>query len=1494
MPITIRLRRLGPIAALESVIGEVVDVSGVSMLEGTFRLVVGATGSDPVEFSPSGRQAVVVPDGPDFLLVRAARVRFLFAAPVRIGVTPWLEYAEATLSQPDRPGAMAVLALGALRASLMKGGSVPESRLAFPTKNGAAEVSLISPSHPENPNEVGFFLVPFEGGHAVTLGSVSDRINIDHAVAADVVVQNDCAVFFRLEQRGRGMLVVDGTMSASGSTVRAVTNSGLAMAANPDAPDWQRLRLRVDRLHASDGWLRVARFAPREVWLGHVLDLNTTPVTSATGILASSARLGWELSLPSFDGGEQTRARLTYQDPNVASGGQPTIAERLYGVRVTGLGSRSGARPVLAASYAVFELGSTGGIERFDLKAGGMLPAGDGAAPSSLVPALDPRNSNGARVLDVPAAGEMSVRCVAPAKPAKDSPLLLDTAQTIGFVISNPLLVSAPVGISSGGNNGYARWTLALPAHTPKQIGFALGSDRLQPENPDKWLTSFKTAEPTAQYGLLEHPGTVLTIDGTDATVRIDAAGAAQRTQTEVTTVKKPDGKEIVAYTAFFTVLSWLGVRCIQDGVSACLDEKQLKVGFPALDDQTLEKYVKDRGLQSLRVVYFTENSTTGIPDPGAVKGLHDFIDDNMKSAKPPNPAKFHWPFTAGLSMLLFDSKQGYCDDVARARGHKGTAIAFDFSAQTPLDPKDLGFRDWTTLADASPALWPRGSSRSVPGARLDPSDRLWRGIFFRDMPLFLPTPPIVSAEFPFLQRLIDTLNERLILNYGWRDESGPSFVGGLITQNDGERFSPENWKDVLEMFLQSVTIKGAAGSIVTAEVTCLIRLRRFRRKNSTDPIELRGSFGLDLTSGGSPVARIDIRDEAGQPIETDSIPGFKAVALRRVSTDLRTAQFELLLTATPELARALPFLSDTRPQLAILAFNLKGEPSGSLSLALPQEIETNLFGRWTFTAEAMSVSFEGSDDSRIELRIRGRIRLGLEALGAVGAEVVVRRENGALTFDIELQSISGSLSVGSLKLSGGLKWADARNNTGPVQLTNAGSAGKDREMWGTLEVEDPGVIGKNSVSFRAGNEGELSYWIATITAGNAIPIGIGRLKNPSLLVAHNADFEGNLAKTLSDPTGSVFKALRPTGETASWLAKWKPSSSLGTLVAGSGFLHLQDGVAAAPQDGGDPKPELLSSLLFTDRGLIRVDGVALMLGAVTLRFGILIDFEQKRLIAGLQAPTIKMPPENPQYEIQAGYITIGFSFAGADPFFRTSIGWPERVGKDEFERDWSKATKVYIKSMFPINTFWGGYLAELRKDRVVFGFAVRAGFTWSDSVGGGIVKGSAEFGITLGGVFQFALIFGERSQLAISAPARLHRAAFPLPRDRAVAFGAHHETVTAAIDIIEASLLAMGVDVAFSAEIFGDVWGKASVEFLGVTLVAISVRAYARFLVCGTLRQGIQKAKARVGFEVSVTILCVTFHAEASVDMTLVDGVCTLLAPPLLLSPATLPEATI
>jgi hypothetical protein len=367
------------------------------------------------------------------------------------------------------------------------------------------------------------------------------------------------------------------------------------------------------------------------------------------------------------------------------------------------------------------------------------------------------------------------------------------------------------------------------------------------------------------------------------------------------------------------------------------------------------------------------------------------------------------------------------------------------------------------------------------------------------------------------------------------------------------------------------------------------------------------------------------------------------------------------------------------------------------------------------------------------------------------------------------------------------------------------------------------------------------------------------------------------------DPTRSALNVLRPQGEDVdSWIRKWQPDKRTGTLIAASGYLNLDDKVASAPSDADKPDPGDLTALLFTDSGLLRADATVKLISLAKVQIGLAIDFNAGTISAGVQGPqlTLPQPPAEPKMTISAGYVgfTIGFRDLNK---FGISIGWPERVGGTEFDRDWGQSVKVYIPDMKPINTFWGGirsFYDGSQGTKIQMGWAIRAGWTWEQDKGiSGIAKAHADLGIAFGGVFQFEFdsdsSHGGNPAIARAAMAPRAALANALSPTSSVTWVA----VSNALELLDAAMLAEA-DVKMEAELFGDVWGDATVEFMGVSLVGIHIRAFARFDVCGSFHTGIMSAKGTVGFDVEITIACVHYHTHASIDITLIDrGPCQI-----------------
>src|SRR5439155_588748 len=120
--------------------------------------------------------------------------------------------------------------------------------LGFPTKSGNKSITLYKPVHPEDSSWAGYFVLPFEGGHVVHLGKVTQSIALDHAIESDVIVAAQSNLLFRLSARDSSQtaLVFD-AQAANALRVRTGPTSGLMMAASPTA-QWSRLNVDVKRL----------------------------------------------------------------------------------------------------------------------------------------------------------------------------------------------------------------------------------------------------------------------------------------------------------------------------------------------------------------------------------------------------------------------------------------------------------------------------------------------------------------------------------------------------------------------------------------------------------------------------------------------------------------------------------------------------------------------------------------------------------------------------------------------------------------------------------------------------------------------------------------------------------------------------------------------------------------------------------------------------------------------------------------------------------------------------------------------------------------------------------------------------------------------------------------------------------------------------------------------------------------------------------------------
>lgn len=1514
---SIVIRGFEPLASIEPVDGtsQAVFQDGKYFLSGPFRLKIAGARSNAMPITPAKKFEVAQSAGNQWYVKDAPPFDFAYAGGMKIQphpAGPWLRAAGVGFALNSTTHRLAVFTLSRPSISLVGHESSTVAQVLFyPSIEGVKQAPLGEALHPEL-NLPGFFVRAYADGFAFFCKTYNERVTINPLAVANYELLPGNDVVFHLDV-GSSLTPPAPLriLNAPGASNAGITFHKFTKAALPNQGDDEDLTYALtDAIEVAEGWMSVATFSDEELSVRRLHENADLVAALPTQIFASRDRLSFHLPLPRADGSEAGElAQFLYQDVNIGARFQGTVRprERHYGLRIRGLGSTRTAVPVLDAN--VVRLGLRRAVAlvpkfdgrnfqdfgTFEFEAGRSfkLPRQNAETRSVLVPKPDPADASGRRVLEVP-AGLMTLQCVNSAVPsASEGTIVFSTSDNL-LQFDQPQAFSPPTGTSGSSAAAgfdealtYDRWMLARTAGNGSVL-FDANDAGILPRQREKWLNPENGWTSVArQFRLPEYPGTAMHIDGPAGSDHLVLTGLAAEVKTSVTTAFGGTAKEKIVYTAFCAYLGYKLIKPADDPKKKPLPESHIAIVFKELDPEQPQKWIKDNGLDSLIVAY-------GKSDEDLFKA---FIDDNKPS---PEPDEFVWPFAMGLAIVLWKKTEDqYAPDIARVRKPVGAfpGIVFDFSNAAEVKPDYLGWSDsdWKKFAHDSPNLWP--VLAKAPTGKLDPTHPSWRGIMFRDLALTFPLSADIQEKikkFKFLEKLYQGIEKHLLLDYGWKDETGSTWSGGF--RNDaGESLTPDSWKETFVIKLISFGTKGSAGRVVGSEGTIRVELPFLHESNNpANYLSIDGTFAINITDGVA-LDRIEIVPVNPDFFTTKRIPGFEKVTFRRFLTDMRSGRVDLTLEANAALQAALPFLAG--PIDAAIAFDFSGDlPGGAVSMALtiPTEIHTNLFGKWQASVQGLRLVVNPGGTN--ELRIRCRINLGLPAFVSVEGDVIVTLdENENWKVGLQLQRIGGEISIGGWTISGELSWADPAGNTASVSPGDLSQSANNRDLWGELDVTTGSFFGggTSKILLRIGNRGELSYWIGMIQIPK-IGFGVGSLEDPVLLLAHHADRgENELRKAvMSAAPGGLVNTLRPTANQKGWLAEWKPSDQIGLLVAASGYLNLQEQVAATPEK----KKEYLTSLLLTDSGLIRIDAFATFLKTVTLKFAIAVDLQKKLFRASIHAPTLKYPsPNNPEFEISGGVLTLAFGFGG-HVFFETKVGWPELKQGSSVERNWDDCVKIVWDNMIPINTFWGGFRAVLdSSSHIGLGFALRAGWTKSYSVGGGVAGGKAELGVAVGGVVEFKFQWASNGdgliQLSVPrdelfdrtiASSRALTLALTETRGQRLSTDWQEDALIAdAIALIEVNIAGMNqVEVSAQATLYADVWGSASVHFLGITLASISVHGYARLQVCIDVLPvpKVTRVYAVVGFTVSVRIGCFTHKAHASIDIYLKDGPCNAL----------------
>ena len=1288
-----------------------------------------------------------------------------------------------------------------------------------------------------------------DGFHVVT-GDRATRTTFDHARLISVAINNNAVLKFNLADASavaRPAVAFSDDKHARGITLVPAAASRLALSGR--AFDSSEAPLTATRAVIADGLMSVHDFDADEVIAAYV-DGQAKPAA----LVGAQSQFRFLLPIP-IDGASPMPARaaqLVFTDARVSAGAAYTIhRQRFYGLSVGGLASVRTASEVIDCSLATATL--EGGTFVFRAGAGDPLALLDQPdTPSTLLP----KTQAGTRALQA-SAGRMRVG-VNGTRPdlvfttAGGGLLSLTTAELRGPPVGSPARdPKAPP--STNATQAYSDWTLTRKDAFPLRID----SQGVRAAEAD-WATRFDA--PPQGFSLLEHPSAGFSYTRAPS-LAAKAGVPTPPTQTGLQT-QTVGGKELLVYTALVGALSYVRVECGNFDVGKCFKTDNIQFAFKTFDDNSgqLRSFVKGVAHDDLRIIL--GQTADGIAE------LHAFIDKNL--GPPANTGKIqygHWPFATGLSILLRqDPADGsapiYCDDIIHHRLHLEGSISADLSATNTLPVTDLfgAGATWQTVSAGAPELWPRAASTT--GIRSDPSFEPWSGTFFRNLPLIIVPSEGAIAQIhdkaPALAKLYDSLNESLLLDYGWHDEHGPTWF--IKYQPAGEtEFTPSGWESVIKLFLVDAESRGAQGTTVGGKATIRVELPCIT-DDQNHPLNLQGEFDLDLT-GQKPIPTITIRSKSLDFATTNRLPGFSQVRIAAISTDFTSIRFDLELIAADDLVAAVPaFKSDkTTPMKAVMSLVLKGAAlEAKIDLVLPRPIKSSLFGKFPISIEGLSLDLTAA---MAKLDVNCRVDLGLPGLQNWVLLVHLTQKAGAdFDLSVEVQRIAGKVDFGEMSLQGELTWLQ-------------------KEFSGQLTLSG-GVLGGSvdGLYARVGVQGDRPYWISALSAPSVGITAGASIQDPVLLLSHAMDYgNGELYGALTNVT-KPLKGLRPAGAIdQGWLQQWNFAPSVGTAFAASGYLKFDDKLAGSAKDKDDSKGTYLTNLVITDDGRVRADAWLNLFSQLPARFVIAIDLKQKIMSAGMQLPAFKLPPDgDPEYEISPGFISVTVGY-GDSPMVRYSIGWPSKVDGPGLERDWSQCTRVFVDGMYPINTFWGGTLVEYASHLsgggpgMRLGIAIRAGWTKTYSAGGkGIASAEADIGITLGGAFVFAVYETTTTVKLGSAPV------LTMKSQAAQELGFVIREASAALESSLIPRLASSeLNTCVEAEIYGDIWGRGSAEFMGVTLASIDFHAYMRFVICGDLRAGITHCWASAGFDLSVTILCVKYTAHAETDITIKDGAC-------------------
>ena len=1351
----------------------------------------------------------------------------------------------------------------------------------------------------------GFYIKMINGDPCVVCGSPSSIVILNH--------------FGRLNCRikaGSELIYNFSTMALD-----FVSGTDLNLIQMTNTTGWQLKQIslgtsfvNVKSLRCIDGWIQSIAFEDVEIEISKI----HTDKTVRTGIFASSERLifNYPMEIPALTKSKKQvieyngmqffdLPHFTYSSSLTE---KHTLANQHYGIKIRGLSNEKGSSVKIDSNLAVIRLENTGSIS---LQAGATVTVRGKIEKSIMLPKIDLSNS-GSRIVKIPCVPSVIV-VKASLTETEFSSFEINTGENF-FKINKPEMEISPFSPGTLKSGTTLQFDKMSWIYDKDDLPFKIGDDGITPNDKENWLSNFRINAATSSFKLLENQNTEILYDQPNRTSSTKETGVTVITSTTETVNQKE--KEKLIYLAYAGAISYVAgaffCKNIYPGeIYSCLEREGkefLNVNFDVRNStpDEIQKWLKNSGVNELIISYYNNPS-----------GLKKFIDDNIELKEPTEKQPLSiavWSVYSILAIPLIRKAHGkteeYCYEIIDNEFNNSIicGLAIDQSTTGSIDfIKDFGFTEASFKAMATApeyrTLFPSYNKEEA-GGKIDPTNPKFSGVVLRNMPLIAKVP---TDKIPILKKLLDQVNKNLILEFGWRDDKGFTWISKFHSTDPSYNGIDIVNNSIVKLKILKVETIGHQDKLLKFSFKDLF-IGLIKTGTDGSPDEYKFSISADayatFNDEGLDNFKIVPKENFKNKVYNvdDIIPGFDFMKILDFETNFKQLYASVELFPDKKLAEALPIFekyvsndSTFKPEYVlktVLAFDIE-TGSAVISIFLDSTKNTKIFGKWPLAIKAINIFINSPNGNRVE--IVGEFNIGLKNFAKVGGRVIISHKNNGWDFDMELDQIGGNLSISDdLKIEGFFKWGTTYPPSyisDPSKLpreplgSNDLSKGKERPFLGILKFKASDVFGEFEIFAKLGSKDGIPYTVFGFRwDGNGkseINLGIGRLSDPEFLILKNADTSQKDVENivLKGAFSGIEKLRNPQGDLdkrIKWLDGFKYSDKTDMTLVASGKLAY--GVVTE-------EPKNLTSILYSSAGLLRIEGwfkITGIDGEVQIIFS--IDFANKRLLVGFQLPTFYYPTKDkPTIVFQPGQVFIGTSFGGK-PYFLFSLGWPPQTGGSAYERDWSKANKaVWSPPNPPLpNMVAAGAMYELdhKNGYMLFAAALKAG--WQIDLNFGIGKAGLE--ISLGGVlvikFQYSSASYELHQTTVKnliTQKYLNSTIInSLP-------GISKKKSNKIYDSIYSDYLSVRHDldssrdlnVAILGEIFSDIKGYATVGIFGVTLAGIYLHAYSRMRVCGSTDSGITHVGGSFGAKFCVKIGCTTYCKSAEISVILVSGPC-------------------